>query len=255
MELFKGSGEWEERAEEQELAQGTPRIDNQKIFNVVEYDKEIKIPKIFFDDQKHGSYEIMVENFARRARTTRDKKAFFPFRAHNSVTTADGVALGSASHLNLNGDTISNLNTSAALSETTLNEAINDLLEMKSQDGELDGFVPRTLLVPPRLFKTACEITKSEYRSGTANNDMNVYSNQYNIQVATSIWLSAAAGGSDTTWFLLADEHSMMRYVRQGIQTVLVDWKFDSKNRYTYKGGFREVVSPMSYEGIIVNTA
>ena len=255
MELFKGSGAWEDTVEEQILPEGTPRVGNQKTFSIAKFAKSIRIPKEFFDDNKHGSYEKMVANFARRARTTRDKNAFYPFRAPTVVTTSDGVAFASASHINLNGDTVSNLNTSATFSETTLNAAIVDLLEMKSQDGEIDGFMPKTLLVPPALFKTACEVTKSELRSGTANNDVNVFSSQYGIYVATSPYLGAAAGGSDTTWFLLSDDHSVMRYVRDAVSTDLVDYKFSDNDVYVYKGRFREVVGPMSYEGIIVNTA
>lgn len=255
MELFKGSGAWETTAEEQNIPEGDPRIGNQKTFSVTKFAKSIHIPKEFFDDNKHGSYEKMVANFARRARTTRDKNAFAAFRNHSSITTSDGVAFGSASHTNLNGDTVSNLMTTSTFSESTLNTAIVRLLEMKSQDGEIDGFMPKTLLVPPALYKTACEVTKSELRSGTANNDLNVYSSAYGIYVATSQYLGAAAGGSDSTWFLLSDDHSVMRYVRESVNTDLVDYKFTNNDVYVYKGRFREVVAPMSYEGIIIATA
>lgn len=254
-ELFKGVGAWETRAEEQDVPNGTPRIGNQKTFSVVAFSKSVDIPKHFFDDNKHSSYEKMVQNFALRARTARDKNAFALFR--NPTTAAygssDGVAPISASHTNLNGDTVSNLVT-GALSETTLNDAIVKMLEMKSQDGEIDGFMPRTLLVPPKLFKTATEIADSELRSGTANNDLNVYSSKYGIYIATSQYLGAAAGGSDTAWFLLSDNHSVTRYVRQGVTTDLVDYKFQRNNNYIYKGEFREVVGLMSYEGLVGST-
>lgn len=255
MELFKGVGAWEETVEEQELPEGNPRIDNQKVFTVAKFAKNIKIPKEFFDDNKHSAYEMMVRNFAMRARTTRDANAFKAFRDHATVTTADGVALGSAAHVNLNGDTISNLLTTSALTESTLNDAIIALREMKSQDGVIDGFVPTTLLVPTALFKTACEIVDSELRSGTGDNDMNVYSSKYGIYVATTPYIGAAAGGSDSTWFLLSDNHSMMRFVRQGVSTDLVPYEYSDNDVYNYKGRFREVVGPMSYEGLIVATA
>ncbi len=249
-DLFKGVGAWETRAEEADVPSGNPRIGNQKIFSVVNFDKSIDIPKNFFDDNKHGSYEKMVENFARRAQTTRDRNAFAPYcLGFTTATTSDGVAIFSASHLNLNGDTISNAGT-AALSETSLNTGITTMVEMKSQDGEIDGFLPNVLLVPPKLFKLACEICEADYRSATANNDPNIYSSKYNLMVRTSRYLGAAAGGSDTAWFLLSDAHSMMRYVRQSVQTALVDWIYQRNNNYIYKGEFREVVGAMSYEGI-----
>lgn len=193
----------------------------------------------------------MVRNFARRARTTRDSNAFAIFRtAFTTTTTADAVAFISDSHINLSGTTVDNKVT-GAFSETTLNTAIIQLLEMKAEDDVVDGSVATTLLVPPALFKTACEVTESELRQGTANNDMNVYSDKYGIRVYTSQFLGAAAGGSDSAWFLLGDNHSVYRFVRQGVQTDLVDYKTQRNNNYIYKGEFREVVGPMSFEGIV----
>ena len=116
------------------------------------------------------------------------------------------------------------------------------------------GNMPAVLLVPPALFKTSSEITDSELRSGTADNDMNVYSSKYGITVATSNRLGAAAGGSDTAWFLLSNNHSFMRFVRQGIVTDLVDYKYTKNNVYVYKGEFRESVGAMNYAGAVGST-
>jgi len=251
MELFGGSGAWEQTAEEQDLPLGTPRITNQKTFSVVKFAKAVDIPKEFFDDQKHSSYEKMVANFARRARTTRDKNAFAVYRGAFATTlTADAAYLVSDSHTNINGDTIDNKLT-AALSETSLNDAIVMLGEQKAQDGEVDGHIPSVLLVPMALYKTACEICESELRSGTADNDMNVYSDKYGIKIYTSPYLGAAAGGSDTAWFLLSDTHSITRWVRESVNTNLVPFEQSRNDTYTYKGRFREVVGAMSYEGLV----
>ena len=250
-ETFKGVGAWDTKAEEQDVPSKAPRISNQKTFSVVEFAKSVDIPKNFFDDNKHAAYEKMISNFGLRARTTRDKNAFAVFRnAFTTATTSDAVALLSNSHTNLNGDTVDNL-VSGALSETTLNTAIVQLLEMKSQDGEVDGFMPKTLLVPPALFKLATEITESELRSDSADNDLNVYSAKYGILVATTPYLGAAVGGSDTAWYLLSDNHSVYRFVRQAVQTSLVDYIYQRNNNYIYKGSFREVVGAMSFEGIV----
>lgn len=254
MDIFKGVGSWEARGEEQEVSQGNPRVANSKTFTVTNFDRAVDIPKIFFDDQKHSSYENMVKSFARRAITTRDKNAFAVFRnGFTTALTADGATVFSDTHTNLNGDTVDNKIT-AVLAESALNTAIIQLVEMKSQDGELDGYTPNTLLVPPALFKLATEICESEYKSGGSNNDTNVYSSKYGIYVATSRYLGAAAGGSDTAWFLLSKEHSVMRFVRESVWTSLNDWRLTRNNSYTYKGGFREVVGALTYEGIIGST-
>jgi hypothetical protein len=252
MEVFKGVGAWSTRAEEQDIPEGNPRIANQKTFTVTNYSNAVPISKNFFDDNMHSSYEMMIRSFARRARTTRDSNAFAVFRnAFSSATTADGVALISDSHTNLNGDTVDN-NVGAALSETTLFTAIQQLLEMKAQDGVIDGSLARTLLVAPAKYKLACEINNSSLRSGTANNDINVYESKYGIKIYTSPYLGAQqAGGSDSAWFVLGDNHSIMRFVRQAVQTALVDWTISRNNNYVYKGEFREVVGAMSFEGIV----
>jgi len=252
LELFGGVGQWEETAEEQDLPDGTPRITNQKTFTVVKFAKHVDIPKEFFDDNKHGSYEKMVKNFARRARTTRDSNAFGIYRnSFTTTTTADGAALISDTHTTISGDTVDNKLT-AALTEASLEEAFVKLYEQKAQDGVIDGHVARVLLVPPTLFKDACEITKSELRSGTADNDLNYYSQIYpGLMCYTSSYLGAAAGGSDTAWWVLGDNHSITRWIREGVSTDLVPYEFTRNDVYQYKGRFREVYGAMTYEGIV----
>lgn len=251
MELFGGSGAWELTAEEQDLPSGTPRITNTKTFSVVKFAKSVDIPREFFEDNKHGSYEKMVRSFARRAVTTKNKNAFALFRnAFTTSLTSDGVALVSASHVTISGLTVSNKMTSV-LSETSLNTAIAALEEQLSQDGEIDGHMAAVLLVPSKLYKLACEITESVQRSGTADNDLNVYSDKYGIRVYTSPYLGATAGGSDTAWFLLSGTHSITRWVREGVNTNLVDFSVSRNDVYVYKGRYREVVGAMSYEGVI----
>jgi hypothetical protein len=58
------------------------------------------------------------------------------------------------------------------------------------------------LIVPPALEDTAIRVTQSDRASGTANNDTNKYLNCYGLQIVVMDYLGAAAGGSDTQWFL-----------------------------------------------------
>lgn len=255
VDSVKGVGEWGQRAEEADVAEGAPKFGNQKIFSVVNFAKSVDISKNFFDDNQHGAWETIVRNFARRARTSRDKNAMSVYRnAFTTALTGDGVALISDSHLNLNGDTVDNKG-SGALSDTTINTALVQLAELKSEDGEIDGGLASCLLVPLALYKTASIILDSELRSNTSNNDQNVYSDKYGITLYTSQFLGAAAGGSDTAWFLLSDTHSVTRYVRKPVETTLVDWAYQRNNNYVYKGEFREAVGAVSHEGIVGNAS
>lgn len=255
IEQFMGTGYFEARGEEQDVPAGQFKVGNQKTFSVVNYDKSLDISKNYFDDDQHSTVEKAIRDMGRTARLTRDKKAFEKFNlGFTTVLSNDGVALFADAHVTLSGATVDNL-TTGALSETNLPPAFNALMKQKTQDGTLGGFEPAVLLVPTDLFKTANEICKSELRQGTANNDLNYFSSLFpGLQIFHSPFLSAAEGGSDTAWFLLSRNHSMYRWVRNGLQTALIDWKYQRNNNYVYKAGYREVIGPISYEGLYAST-
>ncbi len=253
-EVFKGSGYWEERAEEQDVSSGNARINNLITFTVTNFAKSEDIPKNMFDDNLHSAVNKMIGDFGRTARVTRDKNAFATYRnSFTTALTADGSTLFSDSHTNLNGDTVDNKLT-AVLTTTSLEDAIVKLGEQLAQDGTISGHMPATLLVPMKLFKEAVELTDSQLTPDSANNAVNWISSKYGIMVKTSPFLGATAGGSDTAWFLLAKNHSISRWVRQAVETTLVDWKIQRNNNYIYKGEFREVVGAISYEGSVGST-
>ena len=251
METFKGGGLWQNKAEEQDVPKQTPRIGNQRTYTVQEPAGEIEISRDFKMDDLHGVYEISIRNFAGRARDTRDFNAFALFRNSQTTTlTHDGVAFISSSHTNMNGTTVSN-RISAALSETTISQGIQQLLEMRAQDDVVGGSLAETLLVPPALFPEAVRQTESVLRPGTGNNDVNYVSAKYGIAVYTSQFLGLAAGGSDAACYLLGRNHSIFRWVREGINTVLVPWQAQRNNNYLYKGLFRETVGVHNFEGAL----
>lgn len=252
-EQFMGTGYFENRTEVQDVPSGTARVGNQKTFSVTNWAKSTDISKNLMDDDQHNTIDMLIKNMARNGRLTKSKNAFNVLNlGFTTTTTNDGVALFSASHVTLSGATVSNLLTGSALSESTLNTAFNSLINQVTQDGTLGGHLPAVLLVPTALFKTACEITKSVLRSGTGNNDMNYYSELYpGLKVMHSPFLGAGFGGSDTSWFLLSQDHSLTRWVRQEIVTDLVDYRTQRNNNYIYKAEYREVVGVISYEGIV----
>lgn len=252
-ELFMGTGFWQERDELQDVNQDHARVDQKQLFDVVEYSNSIDIPKRMFDDAMFGAVGKMITDFGETGRITRDREAFGIYRdafTGATFTTNDGVSLINASHSNINGDTVDNTVT-GDLTETTLNTGLVSLLEQVNQRGIIRGHQARTLLVSPAGYKNAIEITDSELRSGTSDNDLNVFSAKYNLTVMQSEWLSAAAGGDDDGWFLLSDNHSVNRWTREGMVTRLMDWALTRNNVYVYKGHFREVYGAMSYEGIV----
>ena len=237
--------------EVQQVPSDTPKVANKYTIPVLDFAKRIVISKDLFDDNMHGVWAENVKDMARKARYTQDFHAFGLFRgAFTTTTTADAVVLCSASHTTLSGATVSNLVT-GALTSTTLNTAIVALREQKDQTGTVIGGIPSILLVPSKLFKTAIELTDSALIADSANNAINVYRSAYGFKVLSSPFMGAAAGGSDTAWFLLSRNHSVSRLVRQGIETALTPWQYSNDRTYTYQANYREEVFVPDYAGIV----
>lgn len=250
-EQMEGPGYFEARAEQQDVAEKTPRVGNQITHSVVSYAQSVPISKRFFDDDQHSVVSRLIERMGRNAQLSRDKNAFEVLNNGFTTTlTNDGDALFSDTHTTLSGETVDNLGT-ATLSDTSLETAIVALIEQHTQDGTLGGFSPNCLVVPPTLFKEATVIAKSELVSGAADNDLNYYSQVYpGLMVKQSPFLGANNGGSDTAWFVMSRKHSLYRWLRQALVTDIVDYKYQANNNYIYKAEYREVVGAISYEGL-----
>ncbi len=253
-ELIADPGMWEERSELEDVHEGTVTSDSARTFTVVNYDKALKISKNLFDDEKWGAVEKMVTAMANKGYLTQRDNGFDVYRgAFATYKTNDGAYIYSDSHTNLNGDTVDNLLT-AALAPAALKSAVAMLAEQKDQAGDIVGFDAQCLLVPNKLYDYAVEITESKLIPDKTDNNINAFSAKYNIYVKQSNRLSAAAGGSDTAWYLNASMHPVTRWKRQDIVTDVVDYKYDDKNRYTYKGEFREVYGAYTYEATVGST-
>ncbi len=252
----KGSGYFSAIGETQSVPLSTPRVTNQQTNLIQDYAQAIEISKDLFDDNMHGVWAKDVADFALVARATQDFTAFGLFRTATSTTlTADGAAWGSATHTLIGGGTVSNLLTTSPLSTTNFNLAIVALRQQKNQAGVGLGNAPAYLVVPSKLFKTAIEITESALISDSAQNALNVFRSAYGITVYTSIYMDAAYGGSDTTWFLLAKSHGITRVIRQGIQTALVSWEYSNNRTYKYQANYRETYFVADYSGSVICTA
>ena len=240
--------------EVQENPVDIPVTANKYTIQVVDYSKELPISKDLFDDNMHDVWAENITQMARMARITQDYNAFGLFRnAFTTTLTADGVALISASHVTVKGITVSN-SVSGSLSSTTLNTAFVSLKEQKNQAGVIVGGNAAILLVPEKLFKTAIELTDSALIADSSNNAINVFRSAMGLKVYSSPQLGAAAGGSDTAWFLLTKNHSVTRLIRQGIETALTPWQYSHNRSYTYQANYRESYFVPDYAGIVGST-
>lgn len=253
-ENMADGGMWEAKTEQQDVPESTPATESARSFTVASYDQALYISKDYFDDEQWGSVAKMVEAMANKGYLTSRDNGFEVYRGgFATYTTNDSAYIFSDSHTNINGDTVDNLLT-AALSPAALKSGVKMLAEQKDQAGDIVGHDARCLLVPNALYDYAVEITESALLADTTDNNVNAFSAKYNLYVKQSNRLSAASGGSDTAWFLLSPDHMLTRWIRQSIITRIIDWQYDSKNRYCYKGNFREVYGCPSYEGICGST-
>lgn len=252
IENFKGVGLWEETSEQAEYKGDEPLVTDQITFTHSKFTKKFHISEELLEDDQHMVVRKAIEQMGTKARVTQNKEAMGVYRGAASTTlTSDGVALLSAAHNNINGDTIDNT-ISGAFSVDTVEEGINLLVEQVDQSGDIVGHEAKTILVPPALFKEGTEVLESTLEANTTDNQLNVYSAKYGIVLRQSQYLGAAnSGGSNTRWFMLGEFHSVMRFVRVPVQTRLIPSDYEPNGDTVYRGRFRESYGAVSYEGVV----
>jgi hypothetical protein len=171
------------------------------------------------------AWQVFVDGFA-----TSDSSSNFP-----TARLSDAVALYSTAHPSLVAG-VSNrsnrLTSDPVLSETNLYTALKMVREQLNGRGLPIAYEGKFLLiVPPALEKTAVEITDSQLRSGTGNNDVN-YFNGGMIDVITSVYLGSANSGSETAWYVVAKDAPNMpfKYVSLIDPKIEQEVDFDTKS-------------------------
>lgn len=180
--------------------------------------------------------------------------------AFTSTVTSygDAKALCSVGHTRADGGTAQSnaSSTGVTLTEANLETGIVAMRSQLDDRGNLVSMVPNVLLVPPALEKEALIITKSSNRSGTADNDANVNNmREYTggmLKVVVWDYLGAAAGGSDTAWFLLSSgDHQVNWGWRRKPSSQKLDMSVGAKNEVAYwKMDFRAAYGWRDWRGV-----
>ena len=253
-----GPGQFRATVEDEEVDEATVRVGNRTAAEVFEFDRDIAIPQRYQEaSSSYGMVEDWVRELGIRARTSRDEQAFKRSYqdAFSGVTTPDSVALISASHVALSGNTVDNLET-VALSADGLATCIATLRVQQAQDGSLGSCHADGLLVPSLLHPTATVVTQSELKPGDTDNDLNYISKVYpGLIVGASEWLdedyNTLNSNGDTSYFVVSRMHKITRAVRVPIQNNFVGPEFDRKRRAFYRARFSERVYAGSWVGIV----
>jgi phage major head subunit gpT-like protein len=149
-------------------------------------------------------------------------------KAAGFLAGGDGKALFATDHPRLDGGTAQSNSTTMDLAEDALETVLVAMRAIKDDRGELMLVQPDTLIVPPALEKEARILLDTSGRVGTANNDINPYQGRLNLVVWD--FIGAAAGGSDTAWFVVDSKQNPLNWFwrKQGSLERNVD--FDTGN-------------------------
>jgi len=150
----------------------------------------------------------------------------------SGYTGGDGVILCSNAHTGAQtfsaGDpAVSNvLTTSAALSQTSLEQMLIQIRTAADPRGKKIRLTPKKLVVAPGNMLTAEVLLKSVLRAGTNNNDLNPVKSQGTLSDA--IVLSRLT--SPTAWFVQTDAQNGLKYLwrRKIEKTMEGDFETDS---------------------------
>jgi hypothetical protein len=163
-------------------------------------------------------------------------------------TSGDAKALFATDHPRTDGGTAQGNYDTADLAEDSLETASVAMRATVDNKGQLIFVQPKVLLVPPALEKEANILIGSILRPGTANNDTNPYQGKFQIIVWD--YLSAAAGGSDSAWYLFDPETHRLQYFNRTDKGVTgPTWNDENETAY-WKVSVRASVGFSDWRGI-----
>ena len=248
----RGVGRFRSKGEEEDIFEDDIEEKYKTTYTHVEYANSVPISYAQVQDQLYGLIEENVGELGDAARDTQFFTAFSIFRNAFSASYlgADGKALCATDHPRDFGGVLNNKLT-AKLSPTSLEAAIQSLAEQKSHSKRLIPNRPNILLVTPRLFPLAVQITGAESIPLSNNAGPNVFSSKYNIFVKQSPYFAAVEGGSDDYWFLLGKRNKLKRYIRQALMTWVTPWNQSRKMTTFYNAYYRESYGWSSPIGIV----
>jgi len=145
----------------------------------------------------------------------------------DSYDSGDGVSLFSTSHPTLNGVFSNTLDTQADLNETSLEQSLIDIGEMTDERGLLIAAKGVKMIIPPENQFNAERLTKSQGRTGTADNDINAINSMGMIPQGYRVnnYLT-----DNDSWYLITDvPNGMKMFVRAPLNTAM-EGDFDTGN-------------------------
>lgn len=181
-----------------------------KTYVHVKYTKGFKVSRELVEDDLYNIIKKVPGALGRSFKRWQERSAAQVFnRAFNSsFLGGDSEELCSTSHDRADGGTAQSnaSSTGITLTETNLETGVNAMRGQLDDKGMRINVYPKLLLVPIELRKEALEIIKSPYRQGTADNDVNVWHNEF--EVIDWIFMDRNA----THWFLVDPRQAQVEW-------------------------------------------
>lgn len=199
-------GDWTKRESQFDTVAYTtlsPGLDRKYVHEA--FTQGFMITREMYDDDMYREMQKLPKAMARSGRAKVEKDAMLPLI--NSFDPLkpiyDGKPLFSNEHPLLDNSNVKGKNlATGVLNDANLKAALQLMREIPDEVGNLAQFRATRLIVPPALEDTAIRLLKSTQIAGGELNDTNKFLNSYGIEVVVMDYLSEAAGGSDTHWFL-----------------------------------------------------
>lgn len=203
--VLKGEGE--------NIIYSDPLFGNTKVYQTVRFALGYKVTQEMIDHELYGQVDRLERALIKSAIDGQEATAIQLLNGAFATTDSDGYSstgfdalqLCSTAHTRLDGGATqrNRPSTDADLSVTSLQSALVDFHNVKDDRGRPIVIRPKLLVISPEDIFTARELLKSEYKPGTANNEINA------LQDAGLSFMVAHYKTDTNAWFLLGDQHDL----------------------------------------------
>ena len=161
---------------------------------------------------------------------------------NNSFPGGDGKELCATDHPTLSGTQKNELSTAADLNETSLEQMLIDIADMKDERGLKIALQGMKMIIPVQLQFVAERLMKSDGRVGTADNDINALKNMG--MVPQGYVVNNFLTDTDAFFIKTDSPNGLKHFVRAPIRTAM-EGDFDTGNvrykaRERYSFGFSD---------------
>ena len=183
-------------------------------FTADDFGLGFRVTRNAYDDDLYHVFDKAAQHLGRSIRLAIETAAANIFNNGWQTGAAylgpDGIELFSRVHPFASGGTyVNELSAAADLSATSLANALTDIETLKGADGTPLALIAKDLIVPGQLRWDASTILESQKKSGTANNDKNVF-----LDLDLSYMVNHFLTGDDDA-FIKCDQNELKGYMRK----------------------------------------